>query len=52
MPAACFDTLGEELVTKDLVNLMDGVAPRALTSAQFLKEIRVNLEKRLGCQAV
>ena len=49
LEAACFDTLGEELVTKDLVNLMDGVAPRALTSAQFLKEIRVNLEKRLGC---
>ena len=52
LEAACFDTLGEELVTKDLVNLMDGVSPRALTSAQFLKEIRVNLEKRLGCQAV
>ena len=49
LEAACFDTLGEELVTKDLVNLMDGIAPRALTSAQFLKEIRVNLEKRLGC---
>ena len=49
LEAACFDTLGEELVTKDLVNLMDGVAPRALTSAQFLHEIRVNLEKRLGC---
>ena len=49
LEAACFDTLGEELVTKDLVNLMDGVATRALTSAQFLHEIRVNLEKRLGC---
>ena len=49
LEAACFDTLGEEMVTKDLVNLMDGIAPRALTSAQFLAEIRVNLEKRLGC---
>ena len=49
LEAACFDTLGEELVTKDLVNLMDGIAPRALTSLQFLREIRTNLEKRLGC---
>ena len=49
LEAACFDTLGEELVTKDLVNLMDGYAPRALTSLQFLREIRSNLEKRLGC---
>ena len=49
LEAACFDTLGEEMVTKDLVNLMDGYAPRALTSLQFLREIRSNLEKRLGC---
>ena len=49
LEAACFDTLGEEMVTKDLVNLMDGYAPRALTSLQFLREIRANLEKRLGC---
>ena len=46
---ACFDTLGEEIVTKDLVNLMDGISPRAMTSQQFLREIRTNLEKRLGC---
>ena len=49
LEGACFDTLGEEIVTKDLVNLMDGIAPRAMTSLQFLREIRTNLEKRLGC---
>ena len=49
LEGACFDTLGEEIVTKDLVNLMDGISPRAMTSQQFLREIRTNLEKRLGC---
>ena len=45
---ACFDTLNEGLTTKDLVNLMEGVTPRALTSLEFLKAIRERLEKRLG----
>jgi isocitrate dehydrogenase len=36
------------LVTKDLVNLMEGVEAKALNSADFLKAIRVRLEKRLS----
>ena len=48
LEAACFDTLNEGLVTKDLVNLMEGVEPKALNSLEFLKAIRVRLEKRLG----
>lgn len=45
---ACFDTLNEGIVTKDLVNLMEGVTPTAVNSEQFLKAIRANLEKRLA----
>ncbi len=48
LEAACFDTLNEGLVTKDLVNLMEGITPKALTSLEFLKEIRTRLEKRLN----
>ena len=48
LEAACFDTLNEGLVTKDLVNLMEGVTPTALNSQDFLKAIRVRLEKRLS----
>ncbi len=45
---ACFDTLNAGIVTKDLVNLMEGVEPTAVNSEQFLKAIRANLEKRLA----
>ena len=45
---ACFDTLNAGIVTKDLVNLMEGVLPKAVNSADFLKAIRANLEKRLA----
>ncbi len=45
---ACFDTLNEGVVTKDLVNLMQGVTPRAVNSRDFLLEIRKRLEKRLN----
>lgn len=46
---ACFDTLNAGIVTKDLVNLMDAKAmPKDVNSADFLKAIRVNLEKRLA----
>ena len=45
---ACFDTLNEGLETKDLVNLSEGIAPKGLTSLQFLQEIRKRLEKRLS----
>ena len=48
LEAACFDTLNEGLATKDLVNLMEGITPKALTSAEFLHAVRERLEKRLG----
>ena len=48
LEGACFDTLNAGTVTKDLVNLMEGVEAKALNSADFIKAIRTNLEKRLG----
>jgi len=47
LEAACFDTLNEGVVTKDLANLMEGVTPQVKNSADFLKAIRERLEKRL-----
>ena len=49
LEGACFDTLNAGIVTKDLVNLMEGVEAKAVNSADFIKAIRTNLEKRLGC---
>ena len=48
LEAACFDTLGEGIATKDLVNLMEGVTPKAVNSGQFIAAIRERLEKRLS----
>ena len=48
LEGACFDTLDEGLATKDLVNLMEGITPTQLNSADFLKAIRQRLEKRLA----
>ena len=48
LEAACFDTLGEGIATKDLVNLMEGVSPKSVNSAQFIAAIRERLEKRLS----
>ena len=48
LEAACFDTLNEGTVTKDLVNLMEGSEPKAVSSAQFLAAIRSHLEARLA----
>ena len=45
---ACFDTLNAGVVTKDLVNLMEGIEPTPVNSEQFLKAVRANLEKRLS----
>ena len=47
LEGACFDTLGEGIATKDLVNLMEGITPKAVNSAQFIAAIRERLEKRL-----
>lgn len=40
LEAACFKTLCEGIVTKDLVNLMEGVEAKAVTSAEFIKAIK------------
>ena len=48
LEGACFDTLNEGYATKDLVNLMEGITPKMLTSAQFLAAIRERLEKRMA----
>ena len=48
LEAACFDTLNEGMTSKDLVNLMEGITPKSLTSLEFLRAIREHLEKRLG----
>ncbi len=47
LEGACFDTLNEGIVTKDLVNLVEGMTPQAVNSADFIKAIRQRLEKRL-----
>ena len=48
LEAACFDTLGDGIATKDLVNLMEGVTPKSVNSAQFIAAIRERLEKKLA----
>ncbi len=48
LEAACFDTLNEGIVTKDLANLMEGVTPVVKNSADFIAAIRERLEKRLA----
>ncbi len=48
LEGACFDTLNEGYATKDLVNLMEGITPKMLSSAQFLAAIRERLDKRLA----
>ena len=48
LEGACFDTLNSGTVTKDLVNLMEGVDAKAVNSADFIAAIRKNLEKRLA----
>ena len=48
LEGACFDTLNQGTMTKDLVGLVDeGVTARAVTSGEFIAAIRENLEKRL-----
>ena len=48
LEAACLDTLNEGIVTKDLANLMEGIAPQVKNSADFMAAIRECLEKRLA----
>ncbi len=48
LEGACFDTLNEGIMTKDLVGLVEGMEARAVNSLDFIKEIRTRLEKRLA----
>jgi len=48
LEGACFDTLNEGIVTKDLAGLMEGITPVTKTSKDFLAAIRAHLEKRLA----
>ena len=48
LEAACFDTLNEGIVTKDLAGLMEGVTPQTKNSAGFIAAIRERLEKKLA----
>ncbi len=44
---ACIDTLNEGIMTKDLVNLAEGVRTTAVNTTEFIKAIRQRLEKKL-----
>ena len=49
LEAACLQTLNDGIMTKDLVNLVsEGYTARAVNSSEFIKEIRVRLEKSLS----
>lgn len=48
LEGACFDTLGEGIVTKDLAGLLEGVTPQTVNSAGFIGAIRERLERRLA----
>ncbi len=48
LEGACFDTLNEGIMTKDLTGLVEGMEARAVNSLDFIKEIRARLEKRLA----
>ncbi len=48
LEAACIETLTDGVMTKDLVSLAEGITPRPVNSAEFLKEIRARLEKKLA----
>ena len=44
---ACYDTLNEGIVTKDLVHLMEGVEAKAVNSQGFIDAIKQRLEAKL-----
>ena len=49
LEAACIDTLSSGVMTKDLISLTDGsVETKAVTSIEFIRAIRKNLEARLS----
>ena len=48
LEAACLETLESGIMTKDLVNLSEGIETKAVNSAEFLKAIRANLNKKMA----
>ena len=44
---ACIDTLSEGIMTKDLVNLAEGIEAKPVNTSEFIKAIRERLEKKL-----
>ena len=47
LEAACIETLESGIMTKDLVSLAEGIETKAVNSAEFLRAIRGNLDKKL-----
>ena len=45
---ACIETLKDGIMTKDLVNLVEGLTPTAVNTLDFIKAIRARLEKKLA----
>ena len=45
---ACIDTLKDGIMTKDLVNLVEGITPTAVNTLDFIKAIRTRLEQKLA----
>ncbi|MBQ9923689.1 MAG: NADP-dependent isocitrate dehydrogenase [Clostridia bacterium] len=44
---ACIDTLNDGIMTKDLVNLVEGMEATAVNTIDFIRAIRERLEKKL-----
>jgi isocitrate dehydrogenase len=42
---ACYDVLNRGIVTKDLVNLVEGISVKTVNTKEFIGEIRVKLEE-------
>ncbi|MBQ6078512.1 MAG: NADP-dependent isocitrate dehydrogenase [Clostridia bacterium] len=45
---SCIDTLKDGIMTKDLVNLVEGITPTAVNTIDFIRAIRARLEKKLA----
>ena len=45
---SCIDTLNCGIMTKDLVNLAEGIEAKAVNTAEFIHEIRLRLEEKLA----
>ncbi|HJB67499.1 MAG TPA: NADP-dependent isocitrate dehydrogenase [Candidatus Fournierella excrementigallinarum] len=48
LEAACIDTLESGVMTRDLCGLAEGITPTPVSSEEFIKAIRRNLEEKLG----